>query len=51
MSESMLALRLQAHCLAMAHDIANYRPDQIRNRLEYITASAEALAELKEEKQ
>lgn len=51
MSKDQIALRLQAHCLSMVRDINNYRPDQIRNRLEYITAAAEALAELKEEKQ
>lgn len=48
MSKQALEARVIAHCQTLSAIVANLRPDQIRNRVAYIVANAEALAELKE---
>lgn len=48
MTQKNLELHVAAHCRLLAESVATMRPDQIRNRLAYIVANAEALAELKE---
>lgn len=49
MSAQQLRLQAQAHCREMITAVVSQRPDQIRNRLAYITANVEALADLLEE--
>lgn len=51
MSAQAFALRIQAHARELAAAVASKRADRIRNRLAYITANVEALADLLEEEQ
>lgn len=49
MNRNSLEERIQAHCQVLSAGIHTLRTDQIKNRLAYIVANAEALIELREE--
>ncbi|NVM97811.1 hypothetical protein [Arthrobacter sp. SDTb3-6] len=49
MTAQKFVLRIQAHARELTAAVAAKRADRIRNRLAYITANVDALADLLEE--